>query len=96
MLLLRTRKNDIIILCRSTIWEVSCLTIREKRRVMRYSKPCMTNLRGKLGREIMQTIRETPRPSQEATRKKTEQAMENIKKQMILVELKNGRTTARK
>ena len=72
------------------------MTIRAKRNNGMYYKPNMTNLRGKLGREIMQTIRESPRPSREETRRKTALAIENIKKQMMLVELKHEGTSSSK
>lgn len=47
-------------------------------RTTEISKPNMANLRGKLGREIIQTIRNTPAPRYEAIDRELKKKMETI------------------
>ena len=48
------------------------------RRETNYIKPNMANLRGKLGRSIIKTIKETPAPDRSALKRDVEAAMAKI------------------
>lgn len=49
----------------------------------RYGKPCMTNIQGKLGVDIIREIRKTPPPDREAMRVKKERALIRLKTQAM-------------